>query len=420
MFPRTTVILPAAEAHWEVWRCGNGSGSEWRGSAESPLQGAQGSRSVVVALPARSCRTFAFSAPTEDRQLLRKLAFAQLEKRGLTTVGVEQTAFDCHVMEQGGGSSLVSVDVITPEAAASLTGSRARAIVSSARLFPIPEGKLVVVEEHGRLVLCAGNGGRLLHSQIVSATRDLNGHAAPEIRIASLALQQQGVLPEVTGIELWGDFSPGDAHELSEQLSLPVQAKARPAPDSPSLRREASTQLLPQASRTALRRRRLGLLRWVAVAALLVPLVWWVHGQRKKLLALEAEADRIEGTLNIPGSTGKDKADEERIRAEHDIVTAAQARWTALRMALEPRRYPVAHLDALTRCLAAADVVLTRFESRISEVSVSGTARSAMDAYTYFNAVSKDGPLGVYAWSMVQPTIGADGSASFVMKGGMR
>ena len=79
MFRTTTVILPAADSHWEVWQCGNGSGSVWQGSADNPVKGAEGSRSVVVALPARSCRTFAFSAPTEDRQLLRKLAFAQLE-----------------------------------------------------------------------------------------------------------------------------------------------------------------------------------------------------------------------------------------------------------------------------------------------------------------------------------------------------
>ncbi len=416
----TTVILPASEAHWEVWHCGNGSGSVWQGSAEDPVKGAQGSRSVVVALPARSCRTFAFSAPTEDHQLLRKLAFAQLEKRGLTTVGVEQTAFDCHVMVQGGGHSLVSVDVVTPEAAATLNGSKARALVASARLFPMPAGKLVVVEEQGRLVLCASSGGRLLHSQIVSANRDLNGHAAPEIRIASLSLQQQGVLPEITGIELWGDFSAGDARELSEQLSLPVEAKARPAPDSPTVRREASTQLLSLGARQALHRRRLGLLRWVALAAVILPLLWWVFGQHKKLANLEAEAARIETALNIPTKTTGNGPDQDRIRAENEIVTAAQARWTALRMALEPRRYPVAHLDGLSRCLTAGDVVLTRFESKVAEVSASGTARSAMDAYNYFNAVSKDGPLGVYGWSMLQPVIGADGSASFEIKGKMR
>src|SRR6478672_7945796 len=99
----TTVILPAADAHWEVWQCTQSGGSTWQGSAEDPVRGANGSKSVVVALPARSCRTFAFTAPTEDRPLLRKLAFAQLEKRGLTTAGLEQTSFDFHVLAQGEG-----------------------------------------------------------------------------------------------------------------------------------------------------------------------------------------------------------------------------------------------------------------------------------------------------------------------------
>ena len=418
MFQRTTVILPAPEAHWEVWRCG--SSSVWQGSANDPVEGANGSRSLVVALPARSCRTFAFSAPTEDRQLVRKLAFAQLEKRGLTAASAEQTPFDCHVMARGGGRSVVSVDVVTPEAAAGLNGTKASAIVPSARLFPIPDGKLVVVEEQGRLVLCAGAGGRLLHSQIVSATRDLNGHAAPEIRIASLALQQQGVLDEVKGIELWGDFSAGDANELSSQLNLPVQAKARPAPDGPALRREGSVRLLPPAARQALRRRRIGTVRWIAVSVLLVLPCWWAYEQRKELTAVEAEAARIEAALDIPASSATDTADQERVRAEHDLVSAVQSRWASLRMALEPRRYPVAHLDALTRCLTAAEVVLTRFESKVAEISVSGTARSAMDAYNYFNAVSRDGLLGVYAWSMAQPSIGSDGTASFELKGKMR
>jgi hypothetical protein len=415
---RTTLILPAAETGWEVWRC-NGSSSEWKGAATDPTKGAEGSRSVVVALPARSCRTFAFSAPTEDRQLLRKLAFAQVEKRGLTNVSAEETPFDCHVLEQGGGRSVVSVDVLTSEAAASMNGANPRAILPSARLFPIPEGRLVVVEEHGRLVLYAGAGGSLLHTQIVSATRDLNGHAAPEIRMASLALQQQGVLADVTGIELWGDFSVADADELSAQLDLPVEGKSRPAPDSPALRRKASTRLLPAASRQALRRRHLGALRWVVIACLVLPLVWWVYGERRKLTALEAEAASIEATLDVPGS-GEKAADQDRLRAEHELVTAAQARWAALRMALETRRYPVAHLDGLTRCLTAGDVVLTRFESKITDVSVGGVARSAMDAYNYFNTVSADGPLGVYSWSMLQPGIGADGSATFEIKGKMR
>ena len=416
---RTTVILPAAEAHWEVWQCGNGSGSVWQGSATDLVQGANGKRSVVVALPARSCRTFAFSAPTEDPQLLRKLAFAHVEKRGLTAVGVEQTPFDCHIVQQGGGRSVVTVDVVTADAAASLPAAKARAVVPSGRLFAMPVGKLVILEEQGRLVLCAGAAGRLVHTQIVSATRDLNGYAAPEIRIASLALQQQGVVPEITGVELWGEFSADDARHLSDQLGLSVETKARPAPESPAVRREASKQLLPPVARDALRRRQLFALRWAALALLAVPMIWWVANERKKLAQVEAEAARIEAALNVPSDSGQ-KADQDRIRAEHELVTAAQARWAALRNALEPRRYPAAHLDGLSRCLTAGDVVLTRFELKLADVTVAGTARSPMDAYNYFNAVNKDAGLGVYAWTMLPPTIAADGSASFELKGKMR
>ena len=155
------------------------------------------------------------------------------------------------------------------------------------------------------------------------------------------------------------------------------------------------------------------------IAALVLPVLLLIYGERKKLSALEAEAERIEATLDVPGA-GEKQADQDRIRGEHEFVTAAQARWAALRMALEPRRYPVAHLDGLTRCLTAGDVMLTRFESKVSEISVGGVARSAMDAYNYFNAVSADGPLGVYSWSMLQPGIGADGSATFEIKGKMR
>jgi len=341
-----------------------------------------------------------------------------VEKRGLTYVSVEQTPFNCHFIKQADGRSLVSVDVVTPEAAANFHESKARAVAASARLYALPEGKLVVVEEQGRLVLCAGAGGRLVHSQIVSATADLNGHAAPEIRIASLTLQQQGVVNEISGIELWGDFSCGDADQLSAQLNLPVEVKARPAPQRAAVQRAASTNLLPAASRRALRRRNVRGLRSIGAGLLALPLIWWVYGEQRKLAALEAEAARIETTLNIPNSG--QKADQDRIRAEHELVTAAQARWAALRNALEPRRYPVAHLDGLSRCITAADVVLTRFESKVSEVTVAGSARSAMDAYNYFNAVSKDGPLGVYSWSMLAPLIGADGAASFEIKGKMR
>ena len=221
MFTRT-VILPGPSAHWEVWRCRSGSSSVREGSGETHLEGANVGRSVVVALPSRSCRTFAFSAPTKDPEILRKLAFAQVEKRGLTSASLVQTPFRCHVVGERDGQSLVSVDVLLPDGAAALAGTPAGALLANSRLFQIPEGKLVILQEQGRLVLCAGAGGRLLHTQIVSATGDLRGHAASEIRIAMLALQQDEIISEITGVELWGEYPAADVERLSYQLGIPV------------------------------------------------------------------------------------------------------------------------------------------------------------------------------------------------------
>jgi Tfp pilus assembly protein PilN len=415
MFRRTTVIIPAAEANWEVWSCAAGRDCVWQGSADNPGMATGGARQVVVALPARLCRTLSFSAPTQDRQLVRKLAYAQLEKRGLAGASPDQTPFDCHLHHSGDDGSLVSVDVVTPAATTpAWEVPNARGFVPLPRLFDLPAGKLVILEEQGRLVLCAGADGRLVHSQIVSATRDLNGHAAPEIRIATLALQQQGVVQEVTGVELWGDFSSGDAQELSRQLNLPVQARARLAPGAGAVERESSPRLLPAKARLALGVRRRQQLRWAAVAAVASLALWWGFAQRSKLAALERRAADLERAVSTASSeTGQ-------VRAEQDRVRAAQQRWVALHLALEPRRYPLMVLNGLTRCIPSGGVVLARFESKVSELSATGTARSAMEAYTFFNAVSQDKELGVYGWSMVQPTIAADGTATFELKGQMR
>ena len=325
MFRRTTVIIPAAEANWEVWSCGSGRDCVWQGSADDPALAAAGKGAVVVALPARLCRTLSFSAPTQDRQLVRKLAYAQLEKRGLSGGSLEQTPFDCHLHQPGDEGSLVSVDVVTPGSPPAWEVPNARGFVPLPRLFDLPAGKLVILEEQGRLVLCAGTAGRLVHSQIVSATRDLNGHAAPEIRIASLALQQQGVVPDITGVELWGDFSVGDAQELSDQLKLPVQARVRPAPDPRAVEREASAQLLPAKARLALGLRRRHQMRWGAVAAVALLGLWWGFAQRAKLSGLERRAAQLEGAVSASsGETGKLQAEQGRVRA-------AQERWAALR-----------------------------------------------------------------------------------------
>jgi hypothetical protein len=133
-----------------------------------------------------------------------------------------------------------------------------------------------------------------------------------------------------------------------------------------------------------------------------------------ELKSLEATAASMENHVSAS------KGSSDSVRASHDLVTRTQARWAALRGALDARRYPAAHLDALTRCLSSADVVLTKFESKPADVSVSGTARTARDAYAYYNSISSDKPLAVFSWSMAQPALRDDGSAAFEIKGKLK
>jgi len=101
-------------------------------------------------------------------------------------------------------------------------------------------------------------------------------------------------------------------------------------------------------------------------------------------------------------------------------LRATQERWQGLRMALEPRRYPMIHLNSFTRGLGEGNIVLRRFECKGPELAVSGTANSAKEAYSYYSTVSADPELRIYDLSMVQPVIAPNGKAQFQIKGKMK
>ena len=411
MLPSTALILPAAKTLWEVWKGTRSGTAEWRGPAESPARATLEGGSVVIGLPGRACRTFAFTVPTNDPTLFRQLAFAQVERRGLAASTPEDTSFICHVHDTRPGHSVLSVDVVLPEGAALSLPARTRGLLPAVRLFTLPASRLVLMEEQGRLVLCAGIDGQLVHSQVISSAGGLDQHAGQELRVTSLALQQQGLMTEVTGVELWGDFPADEVAALARQAGLPVEMRPRPAP---ALRREqlrASAGLLPASIRNRARARRRRPLGWIAAAAVTLlggAAAWQQHSQ---LVALEATVVRMENEINAAANqTGRAEGEQSRLRT-------AQAQWAALRPALEPRRYPLSQLNAVARCLGPTSAVLKRFESKPDIVAISGTARSAGEAYTLYNSIRTEPELGLLNWSMVQPNLSDDGTASFEITG---
>lgn len=352
--------------------------------------------------------------PVQDSGVIRQLAFAQLEKRGLASGTIDQTPFACHLHSDPDGKPVLIADVLTGGAEASLEAVQAAGYLPSARACALPADRIVIVREHDRPVLFVSDRGSLVHTQVIAAAPDDMERIAADVRLAILSLRQQGLIREVAGVELRGSFPAGAAAGLEARLALPVAVVPRPGPDPAAVARSRPEQLLPASVRTSRRIRRLKPLRWVAAAAVPVLIGLWALMQYRKLAALEGEARRMEEALQVSAGPAGEAA---RIR---ERVRNAQELWNGLRMALDPKRYPLIQLNSLTRCLGDTGAVFWRFESKGSELSVAGTARSAGDAYRYFTAVSGDRDLSIFAWSMAQPTISEDGRARFEIKGRLK
>ncbi len=414
MFRRFHLLLPSAASPWEAWSCPSASTSTLLETTAAPARPAKASGPLTIALPAKSCRTLALLLPSQDPKIIRQLAFAQLEKRGLAAATPEHTRFHCHAIPAPQGTSIISIDVVAPEAAAALLPLQPLGLLPSARCYLLPQGPLVLAIEHQRLVLWAAHRSHLIHTHILSSPRANLAQIASEIHLASLTLLQQNLLPEVTALQLWGDFSPAETDALRAALPWPVSAQPRPNPDPAHCAQVRSALLLPSANRSSHRSRQRLLLKVAAAAALLAAALYGTIQPFRALAALENQAAHMDQAINAASGSNLQQ------KALSDLVRASQERWSALRMALDSRRYPLIQLNHLTRTLGQGNLVLERFEAKGPDLSLSGTAQSALEAYRYFSAINTDPDLRLYDWSMVQPVLAATGTASFQIKGKMR
>ena len=149
---RHGIALPDEGRGWNLWS-GRGAPSNGRELGEIAGNGAD----VAVGVPATESTTFAVTLPTTDATLFETMIFSQIEKRGLTTSSMDDTAFEFEVVHQEGNETLLSVDVLSPEFPEAWCLPRAAGYAPSARLLQLPENKLLIYREHRRLVLAAGD-----------------------------------------------------------------------------------------------------------------------------------------------------------------------------------------------------------------------------------------------------------------------
>ena len=229
MFTPLHLILPAPESGWEVWTCAPG-GAIKGGSFEDPATAAASVKKAIVALPARWCRTLAFSVPPADAKLARALAFTQLEKRGLTSGTIDQTSFSCQMRPGTKGGHLMVVDVLTPAALNALAAVKSHGVVPAAKLYPLPDHRAVILREGGRTVLHAGLDGQPAHVQGLTANSADPEALASEISLTLMTLRQQGLLGTITGIDWGAPLTESGRQQVEAITGLPVELKARPAP----------------------------------------------------------------------------------------------------------------------------------------------------------------------------------------------
>lgn len=405
-------VLPAAARGWEVWGFVTGS-AVLEGSFEEAAAAAAAFPGAILGLPSKWCRTFSFRLPPVAPKLDRALAWTQLEKRGLTQTATGPIPYSCHRQTALTGTSGAWLTVDVPTAAPAVLSNLlppCRGMAAAVRFHNFSLTRMTIFEEQGRLVLSVPMGQSAGHVQILGTRRQDAAALGREISLVRMTLQQQGLLPALEGIDC--AFSPDgwDKDTLVRALPLPITWVARPLPHAvhpdpwmqlPGFREQQNRQ----------RRRRL-MLAGLALVPLL-PVLWWQQ-QRVQLQRLEAKADALEAAL--AASSGADA----EARAATGLIRSTQERWQALRPALDLKRYPLLHLEHLTRCLAGGEVVITRFECRGPDYTVAGTAQSPSGAYQYFTSVRGDADLKTCTWSMAEPQVRDNGTAQFELKGKLR
>jgi len=400
----TTLLLPAPDASWRVWKPRATSSAE---TVESPAEAKHVSKPLLIGLPASACRTLGLILPQTDTELLEQIIATQLERRGFK---LEQDAigrnYRWHLLGQQGGQVIISVDILADPFPEALAASHASDYTAALRLAQLPAGHLVIIEEQGDLVLAASHQSKLYHSHIFAKAPATEEALTLEITLARLTLESELGTDTIEGVALVGaNFDRGLSTRLSSVLDLPVRILADLPPNA-ALETRNWTRLLPSGVRTALStsNQRSKLIRALVLGGLLYASLAflgfaYLHFQEQRAEKLEAEVD----ATSEPASA----------------VRKANERWKVLAPAIEPQRYPLYLLGEINRIMPASGIVIRKFEVKGNEIDLRGEARDAQLAFQFIEDFKKNRVLSRYEWTNPRPEVKGT-IASFRAQGKLR
>ncbi len=399
-FAAATLLLPAPDATWRVWKprtTGSGEAVETPGAVSN-----QG-KPLVVGLPATACRSVGLILPNADHAVLEQILITHLERRGLKLHGGAVRNFRWHLLTQSASTATVSVDVLAEPFPQDLALTQASDYTAALRLVSLPSGHLIITEEHGSLVLAAGYQGKLYHSHLFAPASAPAEDIAQEVILARLSLEAdlgQGSFNGLTLVGLSWDRMVMDS--LANLTGLPVQQLGQLPPNA-DLDSRNWTRLLPASVQAAQagKARRAKLIRFGTLAALLfVALAFCAAAYLQFLERAAAQLGAAVDTTAKPAAQVKKTAE----------------RWKALSPAIEPKMYPMVLLSEITKLLPPSGIVIRQYEIRGNEIDIRGDARDAQRAFQFVEDLQKHPVLGRYTWTKPQPTM-RDNTAQFRAQG---
>lgn len=379
-------LLPDSELSWKLWKNLAASKGE---AVDSPADCRDGSRPVVIGLPATACRTLGMILPTANATLLPAMVEAQLERRGIHVEKAPVANFVWHVLGQSGGQSFVSVDVLAHPFSTELAVNHAVNYTPALRLVSLPANDMVVVEEQGLLVLAANHAGKLWHSHVLGFAEMPVADLAREIEIAKLSLEAQEGFGIVRGVMLVGERLGALKTDIKKYIAMPMETPVT-LPANRAVNPGALPRLLPaqvfEAQKARESRRRLFsiLMLTGVIYAVLFAMGWWYMN------GLEKEAAERENRVAVT-------------RGPAAEVKATAQKWRAMGPAIDVQRYPMVQLSHITGLMPPSGLVLKRFEAKPEVIELRGEARDLQTADQFLEDLKKHPKLSRFTWEMPTP-----------------
>jgi hypothetical protein len=392
-----TPFLRAVDGNeWELWTFSENKQAHFvrRLSTPSEVTG-----EMVVALPAEYTFTFPAWLASSDRSVIPEILHLQLEKRGLLSKNSADSVVDYRVIETRDNQSLAVATILQSEFPKELTFERVKRFEPSAYAFVLPQDRLIIWREQGRLTVAATRGRDAVAVQVLG-DRQLSETAALELKCIAFQLEAQHLCERFLGVTLWGEFTVEESERLQRHLGLKVTRDMVPPPDLPQIR---SKLLPPEVSSLHEKQRR--------------------RRQIRSAIGLLA-AIYVLGVLGLIGSIYWQRHVAEDLRRhlqeQSPTVSAIQRtaeRWLQVELAVNPKLYPVEVLYQIAGLLPHDGLRLTAFEIQNGKVSIRGEASTSPAAFKFAEDIKAKPELQMFSWQMASPILRPDGRAEFTIEG---